>query len=143
MWVRVQQPEALDYTWYVPYELWIVNEIDEGWCNSKTNGTVGCTYMARIGETSMGVIQVKQDKDYFKSPPGFNVYMHEYLHARCETFAPWDNFHLSNNFPVYIGGHDYWNDCRPDGSLEDWINNAPSLEGKIPLGQWDFLSTFK
>ncbi len=145
MWVRIQQVDlfgdemGIDFVRYVPYELWIVNDIDEGWCNAKTNGTIGCTKIPKLGETTMGVIQVVQDREMVKSPPGFNVYMHEYLHARCETYAPWANYHLTNEFPVYIGGHDYWNECKPAGSLEDWINNAPSIEGRFPLGQLDFI----
>jgi len=137
MWAKLQQPEQMGYDWYAPYRLWIVTEIDEGWCNAKNNNTVGCTKIPKLGETQMGVIQVLQDKQESKSYPGFNVYMHEYLHARCETYAPWANYHVSNNFPIWLGGHDYWNDCRPAGDVEDWIRNAPQLNFMYELGNFD------
>ena len=98
------------------YDLWIVTDIDPAFCpEPNIQDVLGCTL---VGESGM-IIQIEEQWMNYTDPVGHDIFLHEYLHARCEHVLIYDNWHQINGTEYYDSDIDYWDTCGKNTNLNN------------------------
>ena len=74
-------------------------------CYIATEKTIGCSI------PSMKIMFIKTDKAGYVDPAGYDVFTHEYIHARCDQGDT--NWHADNNYGYYyiLPNVNYYETC--------------------------------
>ena len=106
-WVSIWKNTNL----YVPVRIVITDNLD--YCYMNSTKVIGCA------SSSRQEIRILQDYvSYVDRVSGIDIFLHEYLHIRCEWFDSDYNWHISNDNPLILKNVDYWNTCgRSIGDL--------------------------
>lgn len=89
---------------YIPIKILVKDDI---YCYSDVpdNKTAGCAKL------SNSTIMIKTKHIAHIDRAGHDIFLHEYLHFRCEWFNRGANYHVDNNNPLFVKGINYWDTC--------------------------------